>query len=483
MTLSFRTLWLAAATAVFMLAVAGCNDQLRQFIIPIPKPGGDPGSLANAIVLSTNPAPASSGSTLHIDVSGDTIVGQVTTGPNPVFFGIASNRIFVINGDDTITSYIALLPTTPPFNTVVLPSSATTPIGGGSGSSGDFFTTNSGSNNSSVVSSSLLSATATVTVGTNPVSIAGNAANSKIYVVNQGTNDVTVVSTSDNSVIKASIKVGSQPIWGVMAANAADVFVVNQGSNNVSVIDTATDTVIATVAVGASPNFAFYDSNRQRLYVSNTGSNQVSVIKADGIDPNATPPVLPVLLKNVTVTSAPVSVAALADGSKVYAALGGCPAGTNHTNLVTGSNNLNSCNGNQVSVIDANALVETKTITVGPGAVSVATSSSSLRAYVVSAHDTSTIIDNVHAPNCTSNCLPGPVQPPRTFSTPSIYDIKTSTDTVIPRTTDPSVSTPVPTFLAPPQDPNCVPGIDPNFNKSTPVLCTGQTAFMVRTFP
>jgi YVTN family beta-propeller protein len=285
-----------------------------------------------------------------------------------------------------------------------------------------------------------------------------------------------VVSTTDNTVVK-TIAVGAQPIWGVMAANGADVFIVNQGAGTVSVIDTATDKVIATITVGASPNFAFYDPNLQRLYVSNTGDSTVSVIKADNIDPTHPP----VLLKSVGVSGPPVSVAALPDGSKAYAALGGCPAGTNHTNLLT---NLPSCTGNQVSVIDANALVEKKTIPVGAGVVSVATSSSSLRVYAVSAHDSTTIIDNVHAPNCTSNCLPGSVQPPRTFTTPSIYDIKTSSDTAIPRTTDPTVtSSPVATFLAPSQDPTCTPTIDSNFNKSVPMPCAGQLPFMVRTFP
>ncbi|HMF90433.1 MAG TPA: hypothetical protein VKL40_07300 [Candidatus Angelobacter sp.] len=487
MTLSFKKLWPAAVTAVFVLAAAGCNDTLRQFIIPISKPGGDAGAFAHAIVLSTNPAPSSNSSTLHIDVAGDTIVGQVTTGPKPVFFGIANNRVFVINGDNTITSYIALLPTTPPFSTVVLPASASNPVGGGTGASGNFYTTNLGSGDSNIVSGSLLASVGTIPVGTNPVAIAGNAANSKMYVVNQGSNNVTVVSTTDNTVIK-TIAVGSSPIWGVMAANGVQVFIVNQGDGTVSVIDTTLDAVIPcadaagvpncpspfnAITVGASPNFASYDANRQRLYVSNTGSNTVSVIKADGIDLGP-PRILPRWLADVTVSSAPVSVAALPDGSKVYAALGGCPAGTNHTNLVSGANNINSCNGNKVSVIDANALVEKKTIPVGRGVVSVATSSSSLRAYAVSAHDTVTIADNVNSPP----------QPARTFSAPSIYDIKTNSDLVIPYTVDPSViSSPVPTFFAPAQDPTCTPTIDPKFNKSVPMLCTGQTPFMVRTFP
>jgi YVTN family beta-propeller protein len=493
---SARKLWLATGMALFMLAAIGCNDTLRQFIIPIPKPGGDPGSLAHAIVLSTNPAASSNGSTTHIDVAGDTVVGVVPTGPNPVFFGIGGGRAFVINGDNSITSYIALLPTASTVNTINMPGTTAGAIGGGTSSSGNFFTANSTSNDSNVISSNLLAAVATVPVGSNPVAIAGNAANSKIYVVNHGDDSVTVISTTDNSVVKTiHLAAGSQPIWGVMAANGVQVFIVNQGNGTVNVIDTTLDAVIpcadaagvpncpspfTAITVGASPNFAFYDTNRQRLYVSNTGSNTVSVIKADGIDLGP-PRILPHWLADVTVSSAPVSVAALADGSKVYAALGGCPAGTNHTNLAA---NLGSCNGKEVSVIDTNALVEKKTITVGAGAVSVATSSSSLRAYVVSAHDSTTIIDNVHAPNCTSNCVPGSVQPPRTLTTPSVYDIKTATDTVIPRTTDPSVtSSPVATFLMPSQDPNCIPPIDPNFNKTVPIPCAGQIPFMVRTFP
>jgi YVTN family beta-propeller protein len=470
---------------LFMLAATSCNDQLRQFIIPIPKPGGDPGTLGNAIVLSTNPAASSNGSTMHINVSGDTIVGIVTTGPNPVFLDIAASRVFVINGNNTITTYIALLPTTPPFSTVVLPASTSGAIGGGTSSTGNFFTANATSGDSTVISASQLASVATVPVGTNPVSIAGNANNAKIYVVNNGSNNVTVVG-SDNVVIK-TIAVGSQPIWAVMSPDGADVFVVNQGSNNVSMIDTASDTVTATITVGASPNFAFYEPNRQRVYVSNTGESSVSVIKADNI--NATPPVPPVLLKTVSLSGAPVSVAALADGSKAYAALGGCPAGTNHTNLVTPdttSGHIASCNGHLVSVIDASALIEKTTIPVGPGVVSVATSSDSRRAYAVSAHDTFTVTSNVSSPQLPGAgvCTTGASTITCTFATPSVYDIQTSTDTTIPRTTNPSVtSSPVATFVAPSQDPNCTPPIAPNFNTAVPIPCAGQIPFMVRTFP
>lgn len=443
-----KRLGLLLAAALTVVLIGGCNDTLRQFIVPVPKPTGDPKAISHAVILSTNPAPSSNGSTLHIDVSGDTIAGVVSAGPNPVFLGRNASRVFVINGNDTITSYAALSPTSPPFSTITLPSSglnpATTPVAGGTTSTGDFYVTNRDSDNISVVSSLVLAQTSAIVLPATshkPVAIAGNAGSSKMYIVNNGSNDVTVVSTTDNSVIK-TIKVGLQPIWGVMAANGVQVFIVNQGDGSVSVIDTNLDIVIpcapgpsctstGAISVGnapatSAPNFAFYDSKRQRLYVTNTGENTVSVIKADGIDLGAVPQVLPGLLANVTVSGAPTSVVALSDSTRAYAALGACPAGTNHTTLPT---RLGSCSGNQVSVIDVLGLKEIKTIPVGAGAVSIDASADASRVYVVGAQAGNVSI------------------------------IRTSTD---------SVNT---TFAAPQQDSACTSS------------CPAQSPFMVRVFP
>jgi len=459
-----KRLGLLFAAAVTVVVAAGCNETLRQFIVPVPKPTGDPGALSHAVILSTNPAPSSDGSTLHIDVSGDTVVGVVPTGPNPVFLGKTPGRVFVINGDDTITSYIALSPTGSAFSTITLPTGppnpATTPVFGGTTSTGNFYVTNRGSDNTSVVSSAALAQTESIPLPATshqPVAIAGNVANSKMYIVNNATNDVTVVSTTDNTIIKQSIPVGLHPIWGVMATNGVQVFIVNQGDpgatppvpGSVSVIDTTLDIVIpctpgssgctmtGAITVGttatSSPNFAFYDSERQRLFVSNSGENTVSVIKADGIDLGAVPQVLPGLLKNITVSGAPLSVTALADGSRAYAALANCAVGlgimpVNHTTLV-GKLAAGDCAGSQVSVIDTNALLETKTIPVGKGAVSIDAAADGSRVYVVGAQAGNVSI------------------------------IRTSTD---------SVNT---TFAAPQRDLSCTSS------------CPLQTPFMVRVFP
>jgi YVTN family beta-propeller protein len=440
---SYKTLSLVLLAALGVTLLAGCNDTLRQFIVPVPQPGGNPGTLGNAVVLSSNPS--GNGSTTHIDVSGDTLVGVVTVGPNPVFLGRGGNSVYVINGDGTISSYIALAPLNSVVHTATPDPMTSGSVAGGTSSSSNFFTANSGTGNSSVVSAGVSAVTQLIIVGTKPVAIAGNFANSKMYVINNGSNNVTVVSTIDNTVVK-TIPVGAQPIWGVMSADGVDVFVVNQGDGTVSVIDTTLDIVIPctpgpscnpathAISVGlssaSSPNFAFYDTNRERVYVSNTGDNTVSVIKADGINLGVTPQITPQLLTNITVSGAPTSVAALNDGSKIYAALGNCPAGTNHTTLLT---NLAGCNGTLVSVMDALALKETGTITVGSGAVSVDVSGDATRAFAVAAH------------------------------AGTIADIRVSNNSVI-------------TFPAPQQNLSC----------SNPSICPAnvtQTPFAVRAFP
>lgn len=431
--------------AVFAaVLLAGCNDTLRQFIVPVPKPGGDTQALGNAVVLSTNPV--GNGSAMHIDVPGDTLTGVVTVGPSPVFLGKAGASVFAINGDGTITTYLALAPLSGNVNTITPFPSISGTVAGGTSSSGGFFTANNTSNNVSVVNGSAMTQLVQlvgpgVVPAPKPVAVAGNASNSKIYVVSQVTNTVTVVSTTDNTVTQI-IKVGVNPIWAVMSANGVDVFVVSQGDGTaanpggVSVIDTTLDQVIpctpgasctapgiagpctpsgsplcTLINVGfnpatSSPNFAFYDPNRQRLYVSNTGEASMSVIRADGLNLGVTPQIVPGLLANIQLSGTPVSVAALNDGSRAYAALGNCPAGTNHTTLLA---NLAACTGNLVSVIDATALRETSTLTVGAGAVSVDVSGDALHAYAVAAN-AGTVADIRVATNSVLISFPAPQQ-------------------------------------------------------------------------
>jgi DNA-binding beta-propeller fold protein YncE len=499
-------MWLLASLSILMLVAVGCNDTLRQFIVPVPSPSGDPGTLAHAITLSTNPLPNGPGSDTHIDVSGDSNVGILPLGVNPVFLGIASNRAFVINRGDpsasippSVSTYVALLPNST-LSTVTLPATSLDPVAGATSSSGNIYIANRGSNSVDLISGSALAVVATIKLPStvtnpvsNPVMIAGNAANNKIFVVNQGSNNVTEISTIDNTVIGNPIPVGNSPIWAVMSSDGLFVFVVNQGDGTVTVIDASLDIVLpctpgpscvaggTAIKVGTtaspSPNFAFYEPTLKRVYVSNTGEQSVTVIKGNGFDLGSNPQVLPAKIADIPVSSNPTSITALGNGTRAYAALGNCPAGVNHLTLPdpASTSNASHCPGNLVSVIDVVGLRETGTIGVGPGAISVDASSDSSRVYVVSANDVTTVHDDVH---------PAAPLPDRTFPTPSISIIKTATNSVLATPVDPSIiNRPLPTFHVPQQDPACVPTIDPNFNSHVPLPCPLQNPFMVRTFP
>lgn len=509
MKVSSKTMWLLASLGILMVVAVGCNDTLRQFITPVPSPSGDPGTLAHAITLSANPASNGNGSDMHVDVSGDSSVGIVPLGVNPVFLGKSSNRVFIINSGNppsvppSVSTYIALLPTTSSVSTVTLPSTSSGPVAGATNSVGNIYIANRLSNTVDLISGTVLAVTSTIQLpaaDSNPVMIAGNAANNKIFVVNQnaGSGTVTEISTIDNTVIK-DIPVGSQPIWAVMSTDGLFVFVVNQGDGTVSVIDASLDIILpcavspscptgTAIKVGtsaaSSPNFAFYDSKLKRVYISNTGAgeNTISVIQANGLDLGSNPQVLPTKLADIHLSGSPTSLTALSDGTRVYAALGNCPAGVNHLTLPTSTG---SCPGNLVSVVDVIGLRETGTITVGAGAVAIDASTDASRVYVVSANDITTVRDDVHRPNCTDPfCLDGAVLPDRTFPTPSISIIKTATNSVLATPVNAGVvNRPLPTFHVPQQDPACVPTIDPNFNDEVPLPCPLQTPFVVRTFP
>ena len=418
---SYRTVTAVLMIAFCAVLVIGCGDTFRPTINVEPTPTGDPGSLQQALVLATNPA--GNGSDTHINVSGDTNVGVVTVGLNPVFLGKDGSRAFVVNSfngtANTVSLYLALLPSSPALTTVTLPTTSPTPSdikpvsGGFGGSNGNIYIADSAINAVTVITTNNLVAAGNINVGTEPVAVAGNGNNGKVYVVNHGSNDVSILSTVDNTVI-ATVAVGSQPIWAVMSDDGNQVFVINQGGNSVTVIDTATDTISATITGFSSPNFAVYDSRFKRLYVSNTGNNTVGVIRSDVNPPAALP-------SPIAVSGTPTSVAVLADGSRVYAALGNCPAGTNQLNFVATVTNLSTCTGNTVAVVDTQALRQSKTITVGFGAVSVDVSSDSSRLYVVNAHDrTASIIltpsdtellnaqgqpDRIHMPEQNLSCI------------------------------------------------------------------------------
>ena len=145
-----------------------------------------------------------------------------------------------------------------------------------------------------------------------------NAAN--LYVLNQGgTNTVIDLSPQDLSTL-ANIPIPNSPVWAVSRPDSLRVYVLTQGDGLLYTIDTAANAVIGSPQSVGGPgaNFVLYDKSRNRLYVTNPTAESVYVFDATTSSPT--------LLANISMAPvcpngcAPVSVAALPDGSRFYVA-------------------------------------------------------------------------------------------------------------------------------------------------------------------
>lgn len=361
--------------------VAGCGDTFRPIANPLPKPSPDPsGSHTAVVVFSGGAIPAGGtaapGTSMQINISGDSITGQLPVGVNPIYALVDSSLVTSVNqGDSSLSIYSSGLgnfvagATSPPLvTTVTLPDAAPTFA---VRAAGNTYVALSGTGQVGVVNGSSQFVGA-LTVGTNPTALVALPNGSKVYAINQGDNTVSVVHTGDNSV-GGPIAVGTTPVYGVASADSTRVFIVNKGSGTVSIIDTGTDTVIPppagstlspheTVQVGTAPSFAIYDSQLNHVYVTNETSNTLSIIDANSAAPTVNTRIAEIALQGTT----PKGVAVLPSTTKIYVA------------------NFGS---NSVSVIDALSNLVLKTIPVGIHPISIVASADSAKVIVANQGD------------------------------------------------------------------------------------------------
>jgi YVTN family beta-propeller protein len=377
---------------VFVSAVllAGCGDVFRPVANPIPRAGGDPAAAGEAIVLGANVPndPGGAGATTHINTSGDTVVAIEHVGVNPVHAIVVGSAVVVANHDDhTISLYpVSAGPnaSVSSFNVPapdIRPATIPQPTFLATTDNVNIYLAEQGSNVIGVIPVSTLtpgSPTCTamqpapcVIVDASivaPAAIAQLPGGGEIYVANQGSNQVTVIDPATLAV-KTTVPVGSSSSSIVASPDGNCVYAADGlGGSNVRVIATAgnpTKTVTKTIGVGGGPSLLRFDPKLQRVYVAN--STGVSVI-AHSNDCNST-----------SLTAAPIpgtglalSVTALADGSRAYAALS---------------------NGN-VAVIDAGSNTLRKIIS-GQGVtstnVSIGSSADSTKVYVANSGDLSVV--------------------------------------------------------------------------------------------
>jgi YVTN family beta-propeller protein len=348
------------AAAIITLLLSGCGDTFRPVANPIPQPGGDPGFFRRAVFLENNGGAPNSGGTDNFDVSGDTNVGFVAVGRNPVFLALSPDRqrAWVSNqADDSLSSYPTAA-TTSGAVTTTLPAGSQ-PGFLASTESDLMFVAETGTSRVAAVSASSLVFTGEVVTPAAPKILVELPNQAKLYSINVD-GSISDIVPKDFSVAPVTFASGgTDPRWALATPDSTFLFVFDGASNTIFAVNTSNDSVTPVAAPGLStPIFAQYDNSFKRLYIINAGTNSVSVL--DATSPPALPPVT---ASPIPVGSGPVQLTVLADGSRVYVA--------------------NSA-GNSVSVINANSLTVTKTIAVGANPVSIASSGDSSRVYVAS---------------------------------------------------------------------------------------------------
>jgi YVTN family beta-propeller protein len=371
-----RVARLLGITILFLICLS-CGENYRPVATPLSPNPPNPAFTHFMVVLSTN-GTTHPGAATTLDVSGDTMSSQSSTGLTPTYAAYLTTGIYVANRDDDTVSVIdPNAPTT--VTTITLPTGAAPDFLATTQNSA-VFVANAGNNTVSAINLTTNIVTNTINVGTDPVAMAELPSNTRLYVANAGSGgtggSLTSINTLDYSVNPPIAGLTwTSPVWVLARSDSQRLFVLDKGAGTVIEIDTSgvTDSVVASVPVGVGADYMIYDKTLSRLYVTNPVNNTVYVLDAsDAVTGTVSQ------LATIPVTGA-ASVAALPDGSRFYVA----------SAVVNGAAVTSS-----VVVVDAGSFTVEKTIPITsvpqtcasymntPNELSTAASLDSTRVYV-----------------------------------------------------------------------------------------------------
>ncbi len=465
----------SAGAFVLFLICAGCGDVYRPVATPI-VPSSPNSAFSKAVFVISNNGPQNPGSSIQIDVSGDSTLGEVKTGVGPVQAVLTPDgtKIYIANeSENTLSEY---QPGTPnasdlePVTTISLPPGSN-PIFLATAQNDTVFSANSASGTVAAISTTqnavvqIIPLSQTVpNPNIQPVSMAETPNGTKLYVANQGngttTGSVSSINPSDDSLNAPVVNSWSSPVWVAVRSDSARAYVLDAGAGTVSAIDTSTDAVLPNpVPVGTGANFMFYDIKDNRLYVTNPANGSVSVVDVSSDPPSllATDCVVSGAAPPCPTTFAPVSATVLPDGSSAYVAsyqISSTCAGVAAPCLTSQVSVISSTSNRLSSVVPLGSVSVDMTNTTGCGAPGPVGSQGAVRfrLSIAAAGDSS----RVYVANCDAG------------STTVISAVPTSSDPYPANTVITNVQSPVSAFPPMPSTAGVPPSQAPVFVLATP---------------
>ncbi|MFY9845172.1 MAG: hypothetical protein WA718_02890 [Terriglobales bacterium] len=338
-----RFLWLGFVVCLYLICT-GCGETFRPIIIPNPPTFPNPAAAHTVVSINNNAPPSGQlentvGTSMVIDVSGDTDVSIVNVGLAPVH-AVQQSASVILVANHSVPGALSDSLTKLSFNGTTITSTATISLP--ANSAPNFVATTEVSQayvslpnlaSIGVVNTNSNALAYIVPVGNNPDAIAETPNGQKLYVANQADGTISGFNTVDRSprTVTGSF---NGPLWLNARSDSQRLYVLN-GNGQVSTIDTTStagpDTVIdASISVPGAA-YMVYDGNKNRLYIP--GGNQLTILDVS----QSVPAVLgggPITIAAIsqtlrgatdpcasTTAQSPltaVAVAALPDGSRAY---------------------------------------------------------------------------------------------------------------------------------------------------------------------
>jgi YVTN family beta-propeller protein len=347
--------------AVLFVICTSCGETYRPVAFPIPPTPPSPGAANTVFVLSANGA-NDPGDMSRIDVSGDSYLNAANLGAAPVHAALlpSGGILYAANNPNDTVSASSVSGSGNTATTISLPSGSM-PVFVHTAESSRVYVANYGLGSVSAINTGTNVVATTISVNpalpnnpdysvvaqdttSQPVALAETPDGKKLYAANRGGGYLTSINTVDFS-RNSPIPIGGTPVAVAARSDGKAVFALDSSSGNVYAMDpTATPEALSPAAATApGADFMLYDGKLNRLYVlksgyvsatGNSSGNGLWVFDAANSTsgnppPPAGPPALlagPISIQAVAGSACgsgapvPVSIAPLADSSRIYVA-------------------------------------------------------------------------------------------------------------------------------------------------------------------